>query len=543
MRAQHGLPVMLYRFGDCTLDMARFQLCRQGLPVRADPQVLRLLQFLIDNRDRVVSRSEIHQRMWGRRLVTDNALNVRIRSARRAVGDSGQTQSIISTVHGAGYRFVGEVDVSSLPPVRPIRQWSGRIGHAAAHDPGAFADRALTGQPSIAVLPFESISADASEKVIARGLAHDIITRIARSRTMLIIARGTAFKFPSGRQDVMAIGSKLGVRYVVQGAVQVASGRLKVSVALANSLTCEEISSEQFTRKLDDFMLVQEEIADMIVSSLESSVQREEMQRSLLMPSTNLDAWSAYHRGLHHMYRFRVKDCDQAERLFRRSIDLEPNVPRAYAGLSFVNFERAFMHFQQNRAAAIQKAFDYAEQSLSIDPLDPMGHWVLARAQLLRAELDASKSSLETAIQLNPSYAIAQYSLGWVALHLGDNKLCGERIEFAKRLSPYDPLRFAMLGVSALNLAMTGRTEEAVALSNQSLRQPNAHYQANVFAAVTHALDGQVDRASDLFAKVRRAVPDYDLADFLSVFPFRREKDIRRIRRAFDDMRPPGRSH
>jgi tetratricopeptide (TPR) repeat protein len=341
----------------------------------------------------------------------------------------------------------------------------------------------------------------------------------------------------------MAIGSKLGVRYVVQGAVQVASGRLKVSVALANSLTCEEISSEQFTRKLDDFMLVQEEIADMIVSSLESSVQREEMQRSLLMPSTNLDAWSAYHRGLHHMYRFRVKDCDQAERLFRRSIDLEPNVPRAYAGLSFVNFERAFMHFQQNRAAAIQKAFDYAEQSLSIDPLDPMGHWVLARAQLLRAELDASKSSLETAIQLNPSYAIAQYSLGWVALHLGDNKLCGERIEFAKRLSPYDPLRFAMLGVSALNLAMTGRTEEAVALSNQSLRQPNAHYQANVFAAVTHALDGQVDRASDLFAKVRRAVPDYDLADFLSVFPFRREKDIRRIRRAFDDMRPPGRSH
>jgi TolB-like protein/DNA-binding winged helix-turn-helix (wHTH) protein len=534
---------MLYRFSDCTLDMARFQLCRQGRPVKAEPQVLRLLQLLIENRDRVVSRSEIHARLWGRRLVTDNALNVRMKSARRAVGDTGQAQSIIRTVQGAGYQFMADVDCSSQPSIRLAPYRAGDFGGAVVHAPAALVERALTGQPSIVVLPFESISADASETVIARGLAHDIITRIARSRTMLIIARGTAFKFPSGQQDVMAIGRKLGVRYVVQGAVQIASGRLKVSVALANALTCEEISSEQYTRKLDDFMLVQEEIADMVVSALEASVQREEMQRSLLMPSTNLDAWSAYHRGLHHMYRFKLKDCDKAERLFRRSIDLEPGVPRAYAGLSFVNFERAFMHFGGDRSAAIHKAFDYAQQSLSIDPMDPMGHWVLARAQLLRAELEASKRSLETAIDLNPSYAIAQYSLGWVALQLGEHELCSERIGLARRLSPYDPLKFAMLGVTALNLAMMGRTGEAVVLAKQSLRQPNAHYQANAFAAVTHALDGQTDRARELFAKVRQVVPAYDLADFLAVFPFRRDDDARCIRKAFDAMRPPGHSH
>ncbi|HJR70779.1 MAG TPA: hypothetical protein VKA43_12110, partial [Gammaproteobacteria bacterium] len=473
------------------------------------------------------------------RLVTENTLNVRIKAARRAVGDTGCAQSIITTVRGVGYRLTVEVHCSAQQSGRLVPV--GDVGAAAGT--GVPADRALTGQASVAVLAFESVSADDSEKTIARGLSHDLITRIARSRTMLVIARGTAFKFRSGRQDTAEIGRKLGVRYVVQGAVQVASGRMKVSVALANALTCEEIWSEQYTRRLGDFMLVQEEIADMIVGALESKVQGEEVQRSLLMPSSNLDAWSAYHRGLHHMYRFKLKDCDKAEWFFRRSIELEPSVPRAYAGLSFVHFERAFMHFDRNRTARIRKAFDYAEQSLTIDPLDPMGHWALARAQLLRGELEDSKSSLETAVHLNPSYAIAQYSLGWVAMQLGENELCRDRIDFARRLSPYDPLKFAMLGVYALNLALMGHTSEAAAISIRSMRQPNAHYQVAAFAAVTHALDGQLDRARELFVRVRAAYPTYDLRDFLAVFRFRRDIDIRRIRKTFEDMWRSDRRH
>jgi tetratricopeptide (TPR) repeat protein len=155
---------------------------------------------------------------------------------------------------------------------------------------------------------------------------------------------------------------------------------------------------------------------------LESEVQRDEVERSLLMPSSNLDA-SAYHRGLHYMYHFRLTDCELAERHFLRSIEMEPNVPRPYAGLSFVNFERVFLSFDRDRAGTLRKTFDYARQSLSADPLDPMGHWALSRAYLLRGELEASKESLLTAIKLNPSYAIAQYSLGWVALQLGEHQL------------------------------------------------------------------------------------------------------------------------
>jgi TolB-like protein len=414
---------MLYRFGAHVLDTARYELARKGQDVQVEPQVLRLLIFLIENRDRVVTRDELQRKLWGRRVVTDNALNARIRAARRAIEDSGQSQAAIRTVHGTGYQFVADVDISSISQV-PVRESRRDVTVAETEDPASYPKRALTGQPTIVVLPFQPVGNHPSENVVSRGLAHDIITRLARSRLMFVIARGTAFNLSTGGQDVAQIGKRVGVRYVVQGGVQISSNRLKVSVALANAITRRELWSEQYRRKIDDFMLIQEEIASMIVSALESEVQREEVQRSFLMPSTNLDAWSAYHRGLHYMYQFKLDECEKAERFFRRSLDLEPNVPRPYAGLSFVNFERVFMGFERDRAAGIRKAVDYAAQSLAIDPLDPMGHWAMARAQLVEGELDASKRSLETAIELNPSYAIAQYSLGWVALQLGENALC-----------------------------------------------------------------------------------------------------------------------
>jgi tetratricopeptide (TPR) repeat protein len=242
------------------------------------------------------------------------------------------------------------------------------------------------------------------------------------------------------------------------------------------------------------------------------------------------------HRGLYHLFRFKRKDCDTAERLFRRSIELEPNVPRAYAGLSFVHFERVFMHYDERRPNGIARAFEYAEQCLELDPLDPMGHWVLARAHLLKAELDASKAALDRAIELNPSYANARYSLGWVAMHLGEYELCRDSIDSAVKLSPFDPFMYAMQGVLALNLALMGQAEAAIELAWQSVEQPNAHWQANAFAAVTHAISGDIPAARKLYSKARQVAPSYNAEQFFSVFPFQKDSDVRRIRRAFESL-------
>jgi TolB-like protein len=491
-------------------------LFRGGAEIRVTPRSLAVLYELARRSRQVVLKSELFDTVWSDTVVSDAALSSCVRELRLALGDDARQPSYIETLHGRGFRLCA----------------SGVAESADAAD-----DELLTRRPSLVVLPFDNVGGDESAAVLACGLTHDVITLVARSRTALIIARGTAFRFAKGEHDVRSISDRLGVRYVVQGAVQVSGRRLTLWVALADARTREELWSERYERRLDDWMLLQQELAELIVASVESEVQREEIRRATLLPSSNLDAWSAYHRGLSHMYKFREEEWEQAEHWFSRSIEMEPGVPRPWAGLSFVNFERAFLDLGKERAARIQMALDCARQAVAIDGRDPMAHWALSRAHLLKGELEESKSAVDTAITLNPSYAIAQYSRGWVGLQLGENQVCHDRIGFARRLSPYDPLKFAMLGVSGLNLALMGRTDEAVELARESLQQANAHYLVTAFAAVTHAVSGELDQAGRYFSQIRKVSPDFDVDDFLTVFAFQRDRDLKRVGKAFDDMR------
>jgi TolB-like protein/Tfp pilus assembly protein PilF len=524
---------MQYRFADSVLDTAKFALLRGGEKTDTQPQVLKLLVYLIENRDRVVTRGELLDKLFGRRIVTDNALTVRIRDVRRAVGDTARSPQVIETIPGVGYRFVAHVDTSSHISLGMEKAAESIPGSEGADQPpatGVIRDS----KPSIAILPFEFFGDGSAENTIARGLVHDIITRVARTRAMLVIARGTAFQFPSGENDVRTVGAKLGVRYVVQGAVQISGGKLRVYVGIADAETRAELWSGQYDRKIDDVLVLQDDIAKMIVAALETEVQRAEMQRSVLRPSSRLDAWSAYHRGLNHMYRFRTKECDEAEKFFRRAIDLEPDVPRPYAGLSFVNYERAYLNIQKERKSALRRAFDYATQAVSVDPKDPMGHWALSRAQFLDGNLLAARASIEMATLLNPSYATAQYFLGWIAMQLGEHETCLERIDLARLLSPYDPLIYGMLGVSAMNLALMGRSEEAMRRAKEAMVHPDLHYQAHAMGVAICSLAGDLEMARNSLETVRRVKPDYSLDDFFSVYAFQKEDDIRRITKAFE---------
>jgi TolB-like protein len=493
---------------------------KQGLfcgdaEIHVTPKSLAVLCELAKRSRQVVSKGELFDTVWSDRVVSDAALSSCIRELRYVLGDDARNPRYIETLHGRGFRLTA----------------AGVADKASATD-----DLLLSRRPSLVVLPFDNITGDDSSAVLARGLTHDVITHVARARTTLIIARGTAFQFAGGHHDVRSISDRLGVRYVVQGAVQVAGTRLTLSAALADARTREELWSERYERHVDDWMRVQQELAELIVASVETEVQREEIHRALLLPSSNLDAWSAYHRGLSHMYKFKEDEWERAEHWFSRSIEMEPGVSRAYAGLSFVNFERAFLNLGKERAGWMQKALDYAHQAVAIDARNPMAHWALSRAYLLRGEMEESKRAVNTATSLNPSYAIAQYSRGWVGLQLGENQVCHDRIRFARRLSPYDPLKFAMLGVSGLNLALMGRAEEAVDLARQSLQQANAHYLVTAFAAVTHAVSGHIDQAHRYLTRIRKVSPGFDVSDFLTVFRFQRDRDIKLVNKAFHDM-------
>lgn len=523
---------MIYRFGNCELDTARYELRRAGRAQQIEPQVYRLLLHLVENRDRVVTRQELNDAVWNGRIVTDAALSSRIKDARRVIGDSGKSQAQIRTVQRTGYRFAATV----LPDesAAPLNASAGNVDEivsTADHLDGL--DLTFPNQPSVAVLPFRACAGDPTHREFADGLTHDVITRIARTRWLFVIARGSAFKFRSGPYEARDVGRALGVRYVVQGHVQVSGNRINVHTVLADSVDSRERWAECFQRKLDDIFAIQDEIAEVIVGSVESEIEHSERQRAVLTTPAGLDAWSAYHRGCWHMYRFTPADYDQAEHFFQLCSELDPQAARAYAGLSFIHWQRAFLELTSDRSAELDRALACAERCLTVDPREPLGHWALGRALLLRCDVDQAVDELEIAASANPSFAVGQYSLAFALMHTAQSARSNEVVAKARRLSPYDPLTFAMFAVRAQNLVATGDYAEAAALASRAARQPNSHYQVTAIGAYCSLLAGREQTAKDLYARVLSVRPQYTAQDFFRAFPMQNDAQIALIGRTF----------
>ena len=311
---------------------------------------------------------------------------------------------------------------------RPGRKESVADGPAAAASPTAAAATASTRtaspsaprRASIAVMPF----VDRSAATVVHGgpadaLAHDVITRLAKLRSLFVIAQGTVFALHERRIGPEEAGRMLNVDYVVSGSLQRQGKRLTVTVELAETRTARIVWAEVFDTKLDDAFLVLDEIGNRIVASIASEIETIERNRAILRPPNSLDAWEAHHRGLWHMYRFNQADNERAQHFFEMAVRLDPTFARAYAGLSFTHFQNAFQGWAK-REPEIDRAFEAAGQSLMVDDRDPAAHWAMGRALWLRGRQDQSIVELERAIDLSPNFALGHYALAFVHSQAGD---------------------------------------------------------------------------------------------------------------------------
>jgi len=525
-------PGAIFQFADLTLDARQSAVFRGALRLPLPKLSYDLLLALVDAAPDLLSHHALADRVWHGRPVTPETLTQRVLLLRRALGDDVAAPRYLRVVRGLGFQLVPPVRVRSPAMHRssPAPATVGPDGDMA--DLASGVDLSLPAQPSIVVLPFDT-DADPRHRNFARGLTHDVMTRIARTRALFVIARGSAFSFPPGMHDVREVSRKLGVRYVVQGHIQFDGPAMRINVCLADGIEGREIWAEDFHRAQADLFETQVEIADRIVAGISAEVDLAERQRSLLQCPTSLDAWSAYHLGCWHMYRFTPADYDQAERLLEHAASLDPTSPRTFAGLSFVHWQRAFLEITPDRPGGIQKAFDLARHSVSLDQRDPLGRWALGRAHLLRGEFAEAIAELGTATDLNPSFAVGHYSLGFALMHAGDTARSIAMADKARRLSPYDPMSFAMIGLRGFSLALAGEYEQAARLMALSIRQPNAHDHMVAMAAVCDALAGDDQAARSDFTRLRAARPGYGAREFLRAFPLQRPDHRTLVDRAF----------
>ena len=222
---------------DHALDTDRRELRRGSKPIAIEPQVFDLLVYLLQNRDRVVSKDDLIASVWGGRIVSDSTLTSRINAARKAIGDSGENQKLIRTIARKGFRFVGVVRTQPNDAER---------AHAKAPPPDEINEPSrsalpLSDRPAIAVLPFVNMSGDPEQEYFSDGISEDIITALSKLRWFLVIARNSSFIYKGRAVHMKQIAEELGVGYVVEGSVRKGGDRVRITVQLNDVATGSHI--------------------------------------------------------------------------------------------------------------------------------------------------------------------------------------------------------------------------------------------------------------------------------------------------------------
>ena len=376
---------------------------------------------------------------------------------------------------------------------------------------------------SLAVMPFVDRSSEADKRGgVADALAHDVTVRLAKLRSMFVIAQGTTFALRDRGIGPEEAGRMLNVDYVVGGAVRRNARRITVSADLIETRTARIVWAEQFDDTISDTLEVLDEIGNRIVASVAHEIEMVERNRAILKPPASLDAWEAHHRGLWHMYRFNKADNERARQFFVQAVELDPTFARAYAGLSFAHFQNAFLGWKK-AGPEIDRAYDAAGKSVMVDDRDPAAHWAMGRALWLRGNQEQSITELERSVDLSPNFATAHYTLAFVHSQSGDPRAAISFSDHSRDLSPFDPMLFAMLGTRAVGLARLGEYQEAAEWAIKAAARPNAHHHIMAIAAFTLGLAGRVQEANAYQARIRERVPNYSMADFLAAFRYSEE--------------------
>ncbi|MGV8853616.1 MAG: transcriptional regulator [Devosia sp.] len=412
------------------------------------------------------------------------------------------------------------------------------LPHAADREVGALAPSPQLHRASLAIMPIvQSAPLDARGGGLADGLTQDIITRLARLRSLFVIARGSVYALAEAGLGPLDAARKLKVDYATAGTMALRTGGLSLMIELIEVRSGRIVWSERFERAAPDTLAMLDEIGNQIVASIASEIETVERNLAVLKPPSSLNAWEAYHRGLWHMYRFTRSENETARHFFRRSVELDPTFARAHAGLSFTHWQSGFQHWG-DRNQERDLAYATAGRALIADDHDPAAHWAMGRALWLRGKEDQSLSELEQAIDLSPNFALGHYALSFVLSQSGDAQAAISAADHSRHLSPFDPLLFGMLGARAMAHVRLGQFEEAAEWALKAAARPNAHATIMAIAALCLALAGRVDEGRVMMAGIHTSLPGYGIADFLQTFRFSPQAEVE-FRRAADLILPP----
>lgn len=513
---------MPFVFDDCRLDPDRRELIRDSAAVPLGPQVFDLLLYLLQHRDRVVTKDDLLDAVWQGRIVSESTLTSHINAVRKAIGDTGQDQRLIKTISRKGFRFVGEVVTRTVP------SGSAATSHGQP-EVAAATTRSLTlpDKPSIAVLPFMNLSGDAEQDYFADGIVEDIITALSHIRWLFVIARNSSFTYKGRSSDVKQIGRDLGVRYVLEGSVRKAANRVRITGQLIDAETGGHLWAERYEGALDDIFELQDRITESVVGAIAQQLERAEIERAKRKATESLDAYDYYLRGMASFHVGTQSAIEQALACFRQAIVIDAEYASAYGMAAWCLFWRRVNGWTTDHAQETTEGARLARCALDLGKNDAValtrgGH---ALAHFIR-DLDTGVDFLDKALVLNPNLAAAWFLSGFLRIWRGEPDEAIRRFEHAMRLSPLDSELFRMQTGIAMAHLMARRFDTACAWAEKGYRDMPFFVLSAAAIAASCALSGRMDEAQRAMRDIRKLDPALRLTTIDAWLPFRRSEDF-----------------
>jgi len=493
-------------FDDYLIDTDRLELRGPEGVVHVEPQVFDLLLYFARNTNRVISKDELVEQIWKGRAISDAALNSRINSARRAVGDTGKKQLLIRTIQRRGFLFAAEVTTRTSGPL------SSAAGSMARPAPGA-PQLTLPGKPSIAVLPFQNLSGDVHQQYFADGVVEDIITGLARIKWLFVIARNSSFTYKGQAVDVKRAGRELGVRYVLEGSFRKDDKRVRISSQLVEAETSGHLWAERYDGRLEDIFAVQDEIALSVVGAIEPSLRDAEIKRVERKRPDNLDAYDLVLRATPQVYVAMPEQAAKAIPLLEQALALEADYAAAHGLLAWcheVLFVRAGFN-EVNRIAAIRHGQAAVTHGRDDATALSLGAFVIG---IVGHDRVAAFEAFDRALSLSPSSAFALFMGSVVQAYAGQAERAIDWAERALRISPADRLAYIPQQALAIGHFLDGRYEEAANAARRAV-------QCNPDFSVSHSLlsaalakVGRGEAAKTAAAQVLALQPSFSSHEF-----------------------------
>jgi adenylate cyclase len=431
---------------------------------------------------------------------------------------SGDVYNQVRNRVGAEYSDLGEHQVKHVTaPVRVYRV-AARVSEAGS-ERMATQNPPLPEKPSIAVLPFDNMSGDPEQGYFADAVVETLTSELSRIRDFFVIARNSAFVYKGRSKNVREIGRELGVAYLVEGSVQRAGGRVRITVQLIETSGGTHIWAKHFDGSLDDIFDLQDEITAQVAGALQPSIRLAEIERSRRKRPQSMGAYDYTMRALSHVWLLEKEEASEALEQLHKALEIDPDYPLALALAAWCHAQSSVYNWAEDIEPEKEKALALAERAASLSHDDPLILTVLGTVHTFARNYGAARVLLQRAVALDPNSAWAHSRLGWLAAYTDRPEDAHKHFEKALRLSPVDPMNFNNYAGTACAFQVEGNDTAAAELFQRALdERRNAHWiHRNLAPALLGA--GQEREARASFEALLAAYPDLTIKRYKDAMP------------------------